>query len=818
MKITEVRDGFVKVESAEKIAISSFLEVKGMEKRYIAQVVRSKSNGTGYNVYAKLLFIYDGALRKYDKTMPDINASVNPFSFEKINNSFSYTQPIVAGKFVSERENILLDTDSLCNTTIASIDNPVMNDIVVQNFAKQFQQKGRTIIIDMLGMLNCEKYTAGKDFRLPLNLESLKFIYEDCLNDATSDSKELIKEIFADLANYAKEVKFLPFTTLKTIVEDMVEKSHIFKLLVLKNKLVKFEKEGYFASNVADADNLSSILKSNFAVIDMSKIDGSFQNRYLEVILSELNASDAKTFVILEASNAISKKNIKSILTSERLKSIFVTHSRFKYLADLKSVFKNAILENTMANRDIFSLYSFFLESMENDNYLIVGDTTNYVPLLSFAEKCDTEVKKLPQDSVSEEVKSVGYDSQITDTTSEYPTYENGVDENEASESIFTDEENEDKDDDSDVETEDLSDSFEEEIEETDEELTISEEDTDEPDLIEDAYIDESEPDEDNSEGDDIEEMPESANDIGLTVVHTDIPETSEEEDNSELTSPITEYKTEVLQESVENLSDIDIPADLTDDFDEIENDESIAEESIDESNQLSESSETESVEEIPVIPLEEQGADIGDFEELETSEITDDDILVDLNEDSEDSVDTEEESDMSADELDKRIVEDVDKVFSTIKEEGISESDLDLIDTLNGPEISDDELSEESFFSQEDAETLQNFDDSEDENGFLEPLEEISDSAENIKEEKEVLETRESSTTTVPIYEASIPEEDKVISDPIEQGDTVVHAKYGSGVVEKMIKYGNKNLYSINFDNVGRRLLDPTLTEIKKA
>ena len=55
-------------------------------------------------------------------------------------------------------------------------------------------------------------------------------------------------------------------------------------------------------------------------------------------------------------------------------------------------------------------------------------------------------------------------------------------------------------------------------------------------------------------------------------------------------------------------------------------------------------------------------------------------------------------------------------------------------------------------------------------------------------------------------------------MSDPIEQGDTVVHAKYGNGVVEKMIKYGTKTLYSINFDNVGRRLLDPTLTEIKKS
>ena len=55
------------------------------------------------------------------------------------------------------------------------------------------------------------------------------------------------------------------------------------------------------------------------------------------------------------------------------------------------------------------------------------------------------------------------------------------------------------------------------------------------------------------------------------------------------------------------------------------------------------------------------------------------------------------------------------------------------------------------------------------------------------------------------------------VISDSIQQGDSVVHAKYGNGIVEKMIKYGTKTLYSINFENIGRRLLDPTLTEIKK-
>ena len=69
-----------------------------------------------------------------------------------------------------------------------------------------------------------------------------------------------------------------------------------------------------------------------------------------------------------------------------------------------------------------------------------------------------------------------------------------------------------------------------------------------------------------------------------------------------------------------------------------------------------------------------------------------------------------------------------------------------------------------------------------------------------------------------VPVYSADIPVEDTVFSDNLEQGDSVVHAKYGNGIVEKMIKYGNKTLFSINFDNVGRRLLDPTVTEIKKS
>ena len=40
MKIIEVRDGFIKIESEEKQDLVSFLEIKDVENKYIAQIVK----------------------------------------------------------------------------------------------------------------------------------------------------------------------------------------------------------------------------------------------------------------------------------------------------------------------------------------------------------------------------------------------------------------------------------------------------------------------------------------------------------------------------------------------------------------------------------------------------------------------------------------------------------------------------------------------------------------------------------------------------------------------------------------------------------
>ena len=66
-----------------------------------------------------------------------------------------------------------------------------------------------------------------------------------------------------------------------------------------------------------------------------------------------------------------------------------------------------------------------------------------------------------------------------------------------------------------------------------------------------------------------------------------------------------------------------------------------------------------------------------------------------------------------------------------------------------------------------------------------------------------------------LPVYEPK--EVTPVGETDFAEGMRVSHAKYGTGTVEKLIKYGKKTLCSIQFDSLGRRLLDPNITTIEK-
>ena len=888
MKIIEARDGFINFEADSSVYLSSFIQAEGMDKTYIAQVNQMKKFGNILIASARILFLYDGhSLMDYDRTLPARDAEISIFPADILMAARKADKPIVVGKTLDSSNSIFMDMSAFNKRTLVSVDDKEMNNILVQNLSKQFAHREKnTIIIDLKGVIKGEKYFAGKDFKLPLDTSTLDFMYKSCLNDATDSSKATIAEVFKDLAEYSKAVPFVPFEVLKSIVDEMVDKQHIFKLFVLKNRLANFERLGYFATEQDEVSRLDKILSSKSAVIDLSRLNPLFQNKFLEYIYSKLDAKN--TQVLLEVSNAISKKNLKTVIVDSEVPMTLIAYSKFSFLSSIKDMFKNFILESTVPNNEIFKVYCTFFSSMQSGMYLIAGEDINYIPMVSLIQDIDdvietsdiqSEIEAAAEEIVTDECDEKtdieeAAEEIVTDESDEKTDIEEALSQEEIiaeieeksnnaidniSESfeepveidLFTEEDDDDTSDDADDTVEE---EVEEAIGETEESENILEDADGAEEIIEPEYEEVSEIQESDLQEKMISELPEdiSEEDLGEQpqlenhteeveedftedIQDTDVEDVSVQIEPEEILFEEDDASDEVLEdisteddiqtdEVLENISaeedvlSVDNNEDtiIEETEEALEGDISIGltedeELLIDEAEQDFTEPETGGSSELDmdfneplIMPLgEEEYSQSSEAEEvISDDEVTEDDIVINMADD----VAIDEE-------VDRQIVEDVDKVFTTMKEseeiEEISDSDLDLIDALN----SDEEELEEYHGE------LEEISDSDIDEGILDqPAESIVPHRQMPQDDNnEILERKESNTPIVPVYDADIPQEDMVVSDSIQQGDAVVHAKYGNGIVEKMIKYGTKTLYSINFENIGRRLLDPTLTEIKK-
>jgi len=101
------------------------------------------------------------------------------------------------------------------------------------------------------------------------------------------------------------------------------------------------------------------------------------------------------------------------------------------------------------------------------------------------------------------------------------------------------------------------------------------------------------------------------------------------------------------------------------------------------------------------------------------------------------------------------------------------------------------------------------------------EELEEIHDLYENANEYANeqyrggVVEIQEEiPQEEIPIFPSDYEQQEEIT---LEKGDRVSHENFGEGTVEKIVNYGAKKMYSINFENAGRKLLDPVLSGLRR-
>ena len=915
MKILEVRDGFIRFEADVNVYLSSFIQASGIDKVYIAQVNQMKVFGNVRIASAKILFILVGEeLYNYDKTLPSKDSEIELFTSNILSNSVDADKPVILGKTLDCSSNIIMDASAFNKKMLVSIDNIEMNNTFAKNFHKQFANLSKkTVVLDMRGVIKGNKCFAGKDFKLPLNSNTLDFMYKACLNDATESSKNTVAEIFEELKEYSATVPFVPFDTLKSIIDDMVNNQHIFKLLVLKNKLAKFKTFGYFASSIEEVNTLTNILESeDEIIIDLSKVDKLFQNYYLDYIYSSL--TDKNVQVLLYVSNSLMKKNLKLVLEDSNVPTTLFVASNYQYLNDIKNMFDNFIIEPSSYNNKIFNVYGSFLSSMMPNTYLIAGENINYIPMISKSEiidevltinvdaqagnsnvtdnanvmnsedenddleeleltQCVTndDTEAAPNESESEKnlmsqeeiIANINEKSDnFIDSISKDMTEPSGLNLFSEDEDIPDEQNNSDENDSSaenNVNSEIVNESEEQQI--VSEESLISETDiiepeysevNNEPTSIQEQEVSESSQDNFDEElveiiDNDSSNTEELDSELSNDILPTDEIENQIEESVSDDNDEPVELTEDLLEEPNDSTNNdlindaANVDEQINSDIELNDSNEQISEDSINSSSDVEEeltipideedtllleeaenlldenaSNNTEELGDIDnissddsqIIPLDSDNEleNIDEFVELDPNDLNEDDYVVNIS-DEHDNINIDEDTD-------KQIMQDVDKVYTTIKEsdeeEIITDSDLDLIDELNGD---DDTGILENY--QEQIPELEVLND----DGILESdtIDLLQEQSESDTDTNEILEKRDSNTPIVPVYDADIPQEDVVTSDPIQQGDSVIHAKYGNGIVEKMIKYGTKTLFSINFENVGRRLLDPTLTEIKK-
>ncbi len=693
MNVLEIKNNLVKISfnTEDNLALSQFVIIDDENNSYVAQIMNLKSDGTDNFAIVKLLFTCneDGVLKSYNGTIPSAKANVTKIQSNELLDIIPVENPLILGNLAQQDIPLKVDTGILESNLLICSDNLTNTVDLLENITKQVVEKA--VIIDTQGVLELDnKIVIGKDFKLPLNFDTIDFIYENDLEDVEAINKAIIQDVFIELQKYVETLpeKFLPFDTFVDVIDAQYRETNIPELILLKNKLLKYKDLNIFAQTLKDILDLSiSIEKYQRTVIDISDMPENLQKEVIRYIYTVLNGINKKLYTFVKVGNAnITKKLLKKFIEKSNVYTTVICPHDFKYIEEAKEISQNIIFFAPLTLTHDFASYNTFLSKLGNDEFVVYGAHTQQIPLIVEIADPNAPIVTYPD-----------MDIETTEPQAE--------------------------------ETEEVTENTTEEIPETAGTEQIV------------------------SEPLDTETQPNKTVDEEVEILQPeetfDFEEISQQEDGQvmDFSQPELSKEHEITQEP-EFSGETDEP-----DYSQID-----------------------IVEEIQPVDNILAGDDEPVVEPLDSEISYEEPILADNGE--EDIV--------------EQVAKDVDKVFYEklpSEEEEIEE-----------PEIVEDVLTEDDL-------------------NLIEDL--ASDDAilagdEEIIEEEAIPVEEEELPPVVPIYPADdieAPENPNTFNP----GDRVSTAKYGEGVVEKMIKYGNKLLCSIEFPNIGRRLLDPAVTDITK-
>lgn len=393
MRIFEVKNNLVKLffNEDEKLFLAGFLMIKDSRETYIAQIMHIEANKKGNIAIARLIYNVtpDGNLINFEGTVPSSNSVIGMLNLSDIVKLFEGENPITIGELAQDSIPLKLDFNFIKNKLLILSENQDNSDIIVRKLNEQSKLfNKRTVIIDTMGTFDKTEGTliAGKNFKLPVNYETLGFISEKGIDYKTPQSKAIIQETFLELQYYVKtiESQYIPVNSLIDILEEQYKSSKIMELVLIKNALIKYQEKGVLADSKKDFINLNkSLIENSTSIIDLSNVDEKIQREYISFIYNRISKMNEEVIVFVNISNGNSdKKLLKQLYFTKNINTVTVLPYSYKYLNELKKISKNMIMFTPTLIQDDFEAYNTFLTKLAKWEYIVYGQETQYLPLI----------------------------------------------------------------------------------------------------------------------------------------------------------------------------------------------------------------------------------------------------------------------------------------------------------------------------------------------------------------------------------------------------------------------------------------------------
>lgn len=352
----------------------------------IAQIFKLEMD-EGQNIaHLRIFFtIKQGNWIKWVGNIPPKSSTIKKITEQEVLKLFSQLDKnsLSIGFLPQFGRNFRINIESIDNTFVLFDNNQNKTDIF-DNLKDEFLKAALPFVIfDFNGEFKSKtipRINAIKDFKIPLNIETLLSLYDKNFQYSSPEMKLLFDDVITQIKNFFKQSDevFIPFNIFKSVIDNAPPS---IELSLLKNILDKYKEKQLFANMKSDFARIRSIFKKHTAyIIDMSLVPQEWRKDYIIFIVSNLN----KFFVLLEDNKVFkNSKEIDEVFEfNKKVKFIGAVEYSSDLIGEFVKKAKSLILCPPHKRINYFPNLVEYLSLLSSDEFIYQGEQTKYIPII----------------------------------------------------------------------------------------------------------------------------------------------------------------------------------------------------------------------------------------------------------------------------------------------------------------------------------------------------------------------------------------------------------------------------------------------------